>query len=533
MVLHGKQNTYQHECSPYERRLLTLVSQQHALRVDHVPRFLALLASPSDDPSEAHLKSTAHQLVERLQRAGLLCVRRFRANHLDWIWLTKKGWQVAGMTSPWSPPLWRKLPALHAANELRLRLRERDPHLVWISRLQLRQMRSPRHWSALPTAEVITGVGEHIALHVVLRMTGSEEQIMDRMRDQLEREPIPLNPSYAALWYYAPAPVAMRLRAARARLAEEMGKEMAHKVGIFTYPLTAGQVIYRAHHSPVRALAWSRDGMCIASAGSDAVHVWDAVTGNKRFHLALQAAPCFLGWSASGTWLALADAQGRVWQWKAQAKEAASIILHDTLDTITGLAWSPTDDSQIAVGCATGRIGVYDASTELLLWESYRLYGAASLAWSPDGMCLAVGGQDPSVSFFDAATGEHLRRYPKHRTTVRALSWSPDNQLLASASGEADIAIWEALTGKKRRTIRSGLSTIGLLAWSPDGTRLACAGSDPYVEVWQVQSGRRIFTYADHADAITDLAWSPDGIRLASASEDGTVQVYSITHGSG
>jgi WD40 repeat protein len=529
MVLHEKhQNTHQLHWTPDTRALLMVLREQLALRIDHVPRFLTLFEAPSDKAHLSHRKSAAHHLVERLQRAGLLRVRHWGASRLSWLWLTKKGWQASGMTSAWTPPPRRKLPTLHATNELRLRLTESDPQLVWISRQQLRQASSPRHWPALPTAEVITGAGERIALHVVLHMSGNEEQIMIRMREQLEREAHPGNSSSTALWYYAPTPVAARLRAARARLAKELGKEIAHKIGIFTYPLIKGQVIYRVHHSPVRALAWSPDGKSIAAAERGAMHVWEVATGHTRLHLTPQEAdPCSLGWSASGIWIALADADARLWIWKAVSDEEMPIMLHHaSFDPIMGLAWSPTLDNRLAVCFVSGRLRMYDASTGLVLWESYTQHGAESLAWSPDGTCLAVGGKDPSVSLFDATTGEPLRHYPKHRDAVRALCWSADSQLLASGSGEAAIAIWEAVTGKKRRTIRSRLGNIEQLAWSKDGNRLACAGSDPCVEVWETRTGRRIFTYADHADAITSLAWSPDGSRLASASEDGTVHVY-------
>src|SRR6266513_2167141 len=59
-----------------------------------------------------------------------------------------------------------------------------------------------------------------------------------------------------------------------------------------------------------------------------------------------------------------------------------------------------------------------------------------ALAWSPDGMHLASGGQDQSAHVWNPTTGQQVGTYRSHysRGEVLALAWSPDGQRLASGN---------------------------------------------------------------------------------------------------
>lgn len=284
-----RKNTQERQLSPDDLSVLTLVSQQRAVSLDHLPRFLALFEAQSGKERSAHRKSTTYNLVERLQHRGYIHQQRFGKSQSAWIWLTHKGGQAVGISSPWKAPARTQLPALHAANALRLLLTEHDPQISWYSQQQLRSSAAPHERHLLPTAEVENERGERIALHVVLRLTRTEEQIISHMLKQLGQEPHREEISYHALWYYATADAARRLRAARATIAERTTQEVARKIGIFSYPLTRRQVIYQGgsdpfvqtyadHSGEITALAWSPNSSLLASASSDGtVHVYPAI----------------------------------------------------------------------------------------------------------------------------------------------------------------------------------------------------------------------------------------------------------------
>jgi hypothetical protein len=518
-------NRQQRQLTPRDLFVLTLLSQQRALNLDHLPRFLTLEGKIETEQS-ANLKSTTHNLVERLQHAGLIQVQRLDKNN-SWIWLTKRGMQLLGLsTSSWKRPTRRILPVLHAANTLRLHFTEHDPQAFWLSQQQLRKTNAAKEPSLLPTAVLGTGKGERIAIYVALRLIGTEEQLAARMLKQLDQETHLEKPMYNALWYYATEDAAKRLRTARAIIADIAAKEIARKICIFSYPLVCRQALYRGHRTPVQTLAWSRDGKWIASASEDELHIWDTVTGKERIIHNLAICPSVSDWSRDGKWIALGHQDGKLTFWE----EATDQLRTDTLNNaeeITGLAWSPLNE-HVAV-LTQDKLRIYD-QCHTLQWESHRYPGIETLAWSPDGTRLALGGNDTYVHLINAMTGKHLQKYKKHGSVIQILAWAPDSQWLASVGKEPAILIWDAASGKKRRTIRE-LSTIDVLSWSPDGTKLACAGNEPYIHVWDVITGRKLLTYTDHAGEITSLAWSPDGTMLASASTDSTVHVYPVAGG--
>jgi WD40 repeat protein len=149
-----------------------------------------------------------------------------------------------------------------------------------------------------------------------------------------------------------------------------------------------------------------------------------------------------------------------------------------------------------------------------------------SLAWSPDGRCLASSSYDKTARLWDARNGKQVLLYRGHRARVNALAWSPDGRHLASASSDCSVQIWEAASGSHIFTYRGHTTEVTALAWSPDGRYLASGDASKNVQVWQLKPQRTFSIQSTHAGSIAALGWSPDGRRLACAGANKTLQVW-------
>ncbi len=243
-----KQHMQWTQCELY---ILSLLGQQRALNLEHLPSFLRLFEQGKKQT--AGLKSSAHNAVERLQRAGLVTIRRFEDQNGSWVWLTKAGLRYIGINSTWSRPARTVLPALHAANTIRLTFLQQYPEGSWTSRQQLRRAGiadiSPY---SLPTAVLECGDGTRVAVHAVLRLSGTDEQIFSRILQQLQQEISVGESRYTELRFYVTSDAAQRLQIIREKIAASVSTEVASKVRIFTYRTVFKKVKRRGGNTTIR-----------------------------------------------------------------------------------------------------------------------------------------------------------------------------------------------------------------------------------------------------------------------------------------
>src|SRR5262249_3941223 len=125
--------------------------------------------------------------------------------------------------------------------------------------------------------------------------------------------------------------------------------------------------------------------------------------------------------------------------------------------------------------------------------------GAFSVAFSPDGRLLAIGGADGQVRLRDAETLRELEPLSTHGkdSGVHGLSFSPDGPWLASGAGDGSLRIWDLVAQKEAHCLR-GFSDLRCVAYSPDGRYVAAASFSGKVGVWDAASGERAATHTAH-----------------------------------
>jgi len=136
-------------------------------------------------------------------------------------------------------------------------------------------------------------------------------------------------------------------------------------------------------------LAWSPKGDRVASAGGGKVKLWDSRTGKEAWSLDVPADR--LAWSADGKYLAAGKRDAVV----IVDTETRKRIVASTTAGPAVMSWSPAA-ARLAIGTEFSEdVEVWDITPGrkvLLNWRGEEIPGVYSLAWSPDGSRLAVGG---------------------------------------------------------------------------------------------------------------------------------------------
>jgi WD40 repeat protein len=305
--------------------------------------------------------------------------------------------------------------------------------------------------------------------------------------------------------------------------------------------------IFRGHSEGVHTVAWSPNGLRIASAGEDcSVQVWNSLSGDNAFTYHNHAsAVTGVAWSLDGQRIASAseDQTVQVWdaatgpQWfRALALRAGfKYIVYDShMGAIQTVAWS-RDGRYIASGGSDNRVNVWDAITR----DTITIYHGHSdeveaAAWLPSSQHVVSASIDHTVHIWNINTNDKIFAFRRSSSVMHAVTCSPDGKYIALGSSDRTVQIWDIAANREVLTYRGHSGSVYTVAWSPDGRYIASAGGDQTVQVWdskyRKQKGssqkQRVFTYRVHDGSVWTVAWSPDGQRIASAGEDGQVHVW-------
>ncbi len=186
------------------------------------------------------------------------------------------------------------------------------------------------------------------------------------------------------------------------------------------------------------------------------------------------------------------------------------------------VAFSP-DGVHLAIVEPTPALRLVDLATG----ASTPLVGHAgavqAIDFTRDGKTLVTGGRDGTVRLWDVAT-KTARVFYGHSAVVENFDVAPDGARLVTCSEDQTVRVWDLESGEAR-VLRGHTASVQSCAFTPDGATIVTGGSDATVRIWDARDPPQT-VLRGHQHDVHVVAWTPDGAGVASGAQDGTIRVW-------
>ncbi|MEM8666135.1 MAG: hypothetical protein AAGG48_01375 [Planctomycetota bacterium] len=152
------------------------------------------------------------------------------------------------------------------------------------------------------------------------------------------------------------------------------------------------------------------------------------------------------------------------------------------------------------------------------------------------GHSLVTGGYDRKLIWWDAESGNQIRRIQAHEKWIRRVIVTPDSKHVLSVADDMQCRLWDAATGQQvaeftdhaEMTPHHYPSMLYAVAVSPEGSHFATGDKVGHVAIWDAQTLQKVaeletpvmYTWdpkqrRHSIGGIRSVAFSSDGRRLA------------------
>jgi uncharacterized caspase-like protein len=162
-----------------------------------------------------------------------------------------------------------------------------------------------------------------------------------------------------------------------------------------------------------------------------------------------------------------------------------------------------------------------------------------TIAFSPSGKTLALGGSDGKISLLDISSGATGKSFAVHSQDVRALLYQDENTIFSAGKNwsfsngtQRMVSLSDAANGSVVASLPGFAEDVVALALPSDAKNLAVGLPSGEVRIFSVGTRAAIGTLTDAKDMISALSYSPNGKFLAAGTTSGKVFLWNAQSGS-
>jgi WD40 repeat protein len=306
-------------------------------------------------------------------------------------------------------------------------------------------------------------------------------------------------------------------------------------------------------NSPVRSLAISPDGSCIASrcdlTTSDGLYltqIWRVSTGEILYELpgvkdavwSPSGGQIAAVWGSSSTVIRIWDSgsgiilcERRMYEhpneFRQIGEDEISLDVSQLFNYICKLAHSP-DGTQLAFISGNGAMATWNLSTdEMFHFPSIHTTSGITLTYSLSGLYIASTSMDRDIALWCVRSGELLWHISTHNYTVQTLAFgAEDNVIVGCAQGS--VHVWNTTTSE---SVSRTFPNTHDLSVSRDGTHFITIQDDwlRFLELYEISSKScKLDLSSQVVGWMTAAAISPNVSIIASGGFDGTIHVWDV-----
>lgn len=207
-------------------------------------------------------------------------------------------------------------------------------------------------------------------------------------------------------------------------------------------------------------------------------------------------------YSPSGSYIASADAHGKVRIWGVDNKEH---LLKNEFQPFSGsikdLAWTSDNQRIIVGGEGKEKFGhVFSADAGNSVGEiSGMTKPINSVDFKPTRPFRAItGSEDNSVAFFEGPPFKWKTSISDHERFVHVVRYSPDGERFASGAADGRVILYDGKTGERVSELGSPAAHSGSiysLCWDSTSRYILTASGDKSAKIWDVTTGTAVQTY--------------------------------------
>ncbi|EFJ31679.1 hypothetical protein SELMODRAFT_87845 [Selaginella moellendorffii] len=310
-------------------------------------------------------------------------------------------------------------------------------------------------------------------------------------------------------------------------------------LSFLSFPLVFFYRFLPGHTDSVTALAFSGDGLLLASGGADGVvNIWNPFSGDLRHRLESpgEIEACFLfflffwiQWHPHGH-VILAGSDFSSWMWNADSGVFMTMFVGHQGTVVCG---SFTPDGNLVCTGSEERFSVWDPKSGACIHgvkqSKVSLFYVNCLAFSNDSKLVLTGASCGLVRLISLQSGKVLHEFNDvHDASVECVAMSPSLALAATGGQDQKLVIWDFYHSFSPRLTCEHTSGIYKLVWSCNGEQVFTGCEDGKLWQWDARSGACLRTYRGHGESIQGMAVTSDGQFLVSASDDETAQVFFV-----